>query len=160
MRMITKALLSALCLTLLTVSEASAQPQIEDLGCKNPLKRECWISSTTTTFIYLSTGLSNLLGPMTSNNAANRPELLAAYMEANSVAFTDDITVGAGPTLEDIAMLYAVSPGARVVFYANLSDQRRPMLALLEASEDEARWRKLDAIIHEQIPSPESAAEL
>ena len=115
MRMITKALLSAVCLTFLCVSEASAQPQIEDLGCKNPLKRECWISSTTTTFVYLSTGLSNLLGPMTSNSAANRPELLAAYMEANEVAFTDDVTVGAGPTLEDIAMLYAVAPGARAL---------------------------------------------
>lgn len=154
MRMITKALLSAVCLTFLCVSEASAQPQIEDLGCKNPLKRECWISSTTTTFVYLSTGLSNLLGPMTSNSAANRPELLAAYMEANEVAFTDDVTVGAGPTLEDIAMLYAVAPGARVRFYANLQEQRQPMLALLTSRTDRARWRELDAVILAQIPSP------
>lgn len=149
MRMITKALLSALFLTCATTSEVVAQPQIEDLGCKNPLKRECWLSSTTTTSVYLSTGLSNIIGPMTSNNAAGRPELLAAYVEANATALTADLTIGAGPTLEDLAMLYRVEPRDRHDFYARLHDRRALILELLAIDSDQ-RFIELDALILEQ----------
>lgn len=64
------------------------------------------------------------------------------YMENNTVALQHDITVGAGQSLEDLAIIYALPERERPAFFARVRTRRAQLMPLLRG-----QHIKLDAAI-------------
>lgn len=86
------------------------------------------ILTVTSTTVYFLQGLSDrILDKMFAQ--------VATYMRENAVALQQDISLGAGPAIDDLATLYAVEPHAIPQLAARLKAHRHELVLILSHAE-------------------------
>ncbi len=79
---------------------------------------------------------------------------LEPYLRENAVAVQQDISLGAGGAVEDLAVFYGVLPSEVAEFGGLLRDCRDELAPLIEPGEvDEASVRAFDRIVSQEIQS-------
>lgn len=105
-------------------SPAAAQDGILDDETTRLISTLAVITSASTTVYFLQALSDRLLDEVFAD--AQR------YMNNNSVALQQDISVGAGEALADLATIYAIPDAERGAFYARVRTHREELLAILD----------------------------
>lgn len=141
MSRIARALLAATVLLALGASPALAQDTTDDTTSDGGLFGASSSTSTTTAL-----GVSVTVGPFITTTlvagGAAKTSALEQYIRHNSAALAQDIQVGGGQTVNDLANLFHIAPSQRHAFGAMLRAQRHAIVPLTNPAQlDHARTR-------------------
>lgn len=95
-------------------------------------------TTSSTSAIVLITATNPFFSSSTSSTTADTlfgsTQNTEQYMRANAVAMQEDIAVGGGRTIEDLASMCGLKPEDMSAFAKLLREQREPLIAMLEPS--------------------------
>lgn len=135
MTRLSRALLAALILLAIGASPALAQDDIDDDTTTSDGGLFGASSSTSTT---TALGVSVTVGPFITTTlvagGAVKSSALEQYIRHNSAALAQDIQVGGGDTVNDLANLFHIAPAQRHAFGALLRAQRAGIVPLTNPS--------------------------
>lgn len=125
--------------TLLSLLPSAAMAEHEPQGESTVMVITTAPSSTSSTSaVVLITATNPFFSSSTSSTTADTlfgsTQNTEQYMRANAVAMQEDIAVGGGRTIEDLASMCGLKPEDMSAFAKLLREQREPLIAMLEPS--------------------------
>lgn len=121
--------LAASCTLVALLSLVGTSAQAQGLDDSNTNSFLTSSSTSTSSSVVTSAGLMLVMVSLTPERKQNAQ--LAAYLNANRTSVRQDLTMGAGPSLTDLAQAFGVDAKGHKAFGAALRRARRDLLPIL-----------------------------